>query len=113
MKEDAPQEEEDITNTNWEALLQKASANNDLRLAVRYSYMWLLQLLQEHELIKYRGDKTNYEYYSELAGTNYKQSFKQLSRQYEYTWYGNFLPSDTAYQQYLSLFGNLKTQLKG
>ncbi len=113
MSDEGPkQEEEDIANTNWEALLQKASANNDVRLAVRYSYMWLLQLLQERELIKYRSDKTNYEYYSELVTTDYKQPFKQLSRQYEYTWYGNYPPSAAAYQEYLATFDNLKTQLR-
>lgn len=104
-------EEENIATTNWEALLQQATRSNDLRLAVRYSYMWLLQLLQQRELIQYRTDKTNYEYYIELAETHYKQSFKQLSRQYEYTWYGKYgLPADT-YNEYISLFMNVKKQL--
>ena len=105
------QEEEDIAATNWEALLQQATDNNDLRMAVRYSYMWLLQILQHRELIKYRIDKTNYEYASELNETEYKQPFKQLSRVYEYAWYGQFAPSETAYAAYADLFNNLKKQL--
>ncbi len=104
-------DEEDLANTNWEALLQQAIANNDTRLAVRYSYKWLLQLLQKKELIQYSNDKTNYEYYTELAESDYKQPFKQLSRQYEYAWYGHFSLSPAAYNDYLSLFNNVKKQL--
>ena len=107
----AQAEEEDIASTNWEALLQQALSANDLRLAVRYRYMWLLQLLQQRELIKYRNDKTNYEYYSELSDTSYKQPFKQLSRQYEYVWYGHFVLPAEAYGEYSALFNNLKKQL--
>ena len=113
MQEGGPpqHEEEDIATTNWEALLQQAIAGNDLRLAVRYRYMWLLQILQRRELIQYRNDKTNYEYYTELSDTSYKQPFKQLSRQYEYVWYGHFALPRAAYEAYSDLFNNLKKQL--
>lgn len=97
--------------SNWEALLQKAVADNDLQLAVRYSYMWLLQMLQESELIEYREDKTNFDYYKELQQTAYKQPFKQISRQYEYVHYGNYPLSAAAYNQYIDLFNNVKKQL--
>ena len=104
-------EDEDIAATNWEALLQQAINKNDLRMAVRYNYMWLLKLLQERDLIRYRIDKTNYEYAAELNETNYKQPFKQLSRQYEYAWYGQFAPSAAAYKEYADIFNNVKKQL--
>ena len=107
----AQAEEEDIATTNWEGLLQQAINNKDLRLAVRYRYMWLLQILQRRELIQYRSDKTNYEYYTELSETNFKQPFKQLSRQYEYAWYGHFALSTAAYAEYSDLFNNLRKQL--
>lgn len=105
--------DEDVATTNWEALLQQATQKNDFRLAVRYSYMWLLQMLQQRELIKYRADKTNYDYYAELNETAYKQPFKQLSRQYEYAWYGEFTLSAESFHSYLGLFNNVKNQLRG
>ncbi len=105
-----PAEEEDI-NSDWASLALRASANNDLRLAVRYNYMLLLQLLQKGELIQYRSDKTNFEYAAELADTAYKQPFKQLSRQYEYTWYGNYVPTTAAYDDYAAMLHELKTKL--
>jgi hypothetical protein len=102
---------EDINSTNWEALLRQANDNSDTRLAVRYRYMWLLQMLQEQELIRYRNDKTNYDYYTELDKTYYKQPFRQMSRLYEYAWYGNFPLSPAAYHDYTGLFDNIKNQL--
>jgi hypothetical protein len=107
----ATPEEEDINGTNWEALLRQANHDEDTRLAVRYRYMWLLQMLQERELIRYRNDKTNYDYYTELDKTNYKLPFKQMSRLYEYAWYGNFTLSPVAYHDYAGLFDNMKNQL--
>lgn len=103
--------EDDIVNTNWDSLLQEAVRSQDVRLAVRYSYMKLLQLLQSKGLISYQNGKTNFDYYSELAATNYKQPFKQLSRQYEYAWYGQYPLSAEAYHDYMSLFDNVKKQL--
>lgn len=84
------QDIEDITDSNWEQLLRKAEQTGDLRLSIRYSYLLLLQVLQEAELIRYRSDKTNFQYAGELADTPYKQTFRKLTRQYEYAWYGNF-----------------------
>lgn len=103
--------EEDLMNANWEKLLKQAMADNDVKLTVRYSYMWLLQLLQEKELINYRNDKTNQEYFAELGGTDYKQPFRQLSRQYEYAWYGNYPLSVEAYDGYMDTFNTVKNLL--
>jgi hypothetical protein len=102
---------EDISGTNWERLLQVALNDNDIRLAVRYSYMWLLQLLQQRELIRYRIDKTNFDYYHELDGSDFKVPFKKLSRQYEYAWYGHYDLSSAGYNEFNALFRNLKSDL--
>jgi hypothetical protein len=102
---------EDIAETDWERLMQEAAQQGNYRNAVRYSYLQLLQLLQQQQLIKYRIDKTNYEYYHELNESRYKASFKQLSRQYEYTWYGHFTMGEPAYQQYMQELNQFKNHL--
>jgi hypothetical protein len=102
---------EDITDVNWEDRLQQALKANDFRLAVRYSYMWFLQLLQQQQLIQYRTDKTNYDYYSELADSAYKQPFRVLTREYEYAWYGHYDLSEAAFNDYMQTFNSLKHKL--
>lgn len=101
---------EDLAATNWEAALQKAISNNDTRLAIRFSYMLLLQLMQEKGQIQYRPDKTNYEYYNELSD-RYKSGFRLLTRQYEYAWYGNFSVADESYKTYMETFNHLKSTI--
>lgn len=103
--------EEDLLSGNWEHHLQKAIAGGDTRGAIRYSYLLLLQLLQHRDLIQYRQDKTNTEYYRELANTDFRQPFRDLSRQYEFTWYGNFLPSEAVFSTYMQTFNNIKSKI--
>ena len=117
LKTDEPAivDAEDISTTNWDALLRNAVDKQDLRLAVRYSYMWTLQLLQKKELISYRIDKTNFEYYRELSGAKQhaelSKVFRHLSRQYEHTWYGHYDLSGARYNEYIEMFNHLKKQL--
>lgn len=109
--EEATETDEDLMITDWEERLRNAYAQGDLRLAIRYSYMWLLRLMQERELIEYRNDKTNNDYYHELSETSYRQPFRRLTREYEFSWYGGYPVSDAAYQEYMQLFNTIKTQL--
>ncbi len=102
---------ENFALTDWEQLTQQAVSNNDLRMATRYRYMWLLQILQEKQLIQYREDKTNFEYYTELSASQVKQPFRKLSRQYEFAFYGNYTPTPTAYNEYAATFNTVKQQL--
>ncbi|WP_276134661.1 DUF4129 domain-containing protein [Polluticoccus soli] len=103
--------EETLVNTNWEHHLQLAIQNADNRLAIRYSFMRMLQLLQQNNLIHFEDNKTNTDYYNELKRIELKNDFRQLSKQYEYTWYGHIGISDEAYHTYMNTFANLKSTL--
>ena len=103
--------EEDLLESNWEERLRAALQSGDARMAVRYSYMRLLQILQSRDLIQYRPDKTNAAYFGELSGHAIRQDFRKLTRQYEYTWYGSYLPSADGLNDYLSVFNGVKKQL--
>jgi hypothetical protein len=102
--------EEGLLESDWESRLREALAAGDSRLAIRYSYMHLLQALQERNLIAYRPDKTNTEYYRELA-ESLRQPFRSISRQYEYAWYGNILPGPAAMESYMQTYSGLKKSI--
>jgi hypothetical protein len=106
-------EHEDLLEKDWEYPLQRAMKEGNTRLAIRYSYMLLLQVLQEHHFIHYRSDKTNYDYYNELSNKAYKLPFRQLTREYEYAWYGNYPVSPDSYNAYMNRFNHLKQQITG
>lgn len=109
--ETSESQEEELLSVNWEHRLQQAIAAGDFRLAVRCSYMYLLRLMQERQLIDYRHDKTNYEYSHELENTKFKQPFRKLTRQYEYAWYGQYPLSQASFTEYLNEFQELKKQI--
>lgn len=109
--DDAVISEEDLFLSNWEERLTTAIASGDTRMAIRYSYMLLLQILQARNMIQFRNDKTNTDYYRELSDTAVRQQFRQLSRSYEYAWYGNFVPSADAFNDYLKIFNGVKKEL--
>ena len=102
---------EDVLTTDWETYLKQAMAANDIRLAVRYSYMHLLQLLQQRQYIQYRADKTNNDYYHELNNDEIRQPFRRLTRQYEFAWYGNYPVQQQAYDHYMETFNALKNRI--
>jgi len=106
-------DEENLLQINWENRLLQAAKDNDTRLAIRYGYMWLLQLLQSGELIQYRNDKTNYDYYNELRETAYRQDFKRLLRVYEYAWYGHLPVTAATYDEFMNTFNLVKHKLRG
>lgn len=107
--EDAP---DTLATANWEYHFNNAAATGDTRMAIRFSYLQLLQILQRNGLIQYRSDKTNNDYIHELIKQEYRQPFRQLSRQYEYVWYGHYSISQAAYDEYIRTFIELKNRLR-
>jgi hypothetical protein len=105
-----PISEEGLLESNWEERLHAALAAGDTRQAIRYSYMHVLQVLQERGLIMYRPDKTNTEYYFALT-ESLRPSFRTISRQYEFAWYGNFIPGADALESYMQSYNSLKKNI--
>jgi len=102
---------ENIMEGDWEHLLEKAQATGDIKLSIRCAYMYLLQLLHQKEFISYRPGKTNNDYYSELKNSELKQTFRLITRQYEYTWFGNYPVSQPAYEKFINTFSKVKDLL--
>ncbi len=88
FKETAQQEIENIRDNDFDKLLRKAYVAGDLRLAMRYLFLKLLQKLNDKELIHFAADKTNSNYTRELPLAR-RNEFAALALYYEYIWYGN------------------------
>lgn len=84
------EDEEIIRSQDIGALIEKAIAEEDYRLAIRYSFLMVLQRMSENGLIDYGFSKTDTDYFSELKNPALQQQFRKLSRIYDYVWYGNF-----------------------
>lgn len=106
------EDEEKIENNNFQFLIQKAKENHDFRQAIRYYYLWVLQKLTDHQLIKWNKDKTGYDYYVELAHHPIKTDFSNANYLYDYIWYGDFQLNDKQFIKAETIFQQTLNQLK-
>lgn len=97
---------------DWELALQKAIADQDYRLATRIYYLHTLNILNKNGHLQYREDKTNWYYVHKLYGSNYHDSFKELTRSFDYIWYGEYQISKDQFDALATLFKNFKIEIQ-
>lgn len=100
--------EEDIHKINFNDLIASAITEKDYRKAVRLNFLKLLKELTDKNLITWKIDKTNNDYFIELSNSSYSKSFKELAFLYEHIWYGNFDIDETNFNTVLAKFNTLK-----
>lgn len=88
------QEPEDLVQ-DWAFKMKQALAQQDYRMAIRFGYLNLLQLLDEQGRIAYHPNKTNRDYAAAIRQPELQTLFQKISRQYERTWYG-YRPAQAA-----------------
>ena len=102
---------ENIFETDFENEIQKAIAEKNFRTAVRLLYLRTLRDLSDHHLIIYTHEKTNSDYLLQLAETSYYKSFFRLTRNFDYTWYGQFELSQDGFSIIYKDFNLFQQQL--
>lgn len=88
---------ENLFALNYTEEIGKAEAVQNYRLAIRLQYLQTLKALAERRLIDYHAGTTNHVYALALADGPYNLDFLRLTRNFEYTWYGQFEPSSELY----------------
>ena len=87
-------EEEELGNQ-----LRMHLENKAYRHALRVHYLLLLKELIDLNLIRWKKEKTNYQYQSELAETPYFEDFHFVLYVFEKSWYGLYEISEKDYQE--------------
>jgi hypothetical protein len=95
---------------NVATLLEQAIAQKDYRQAVRLLFIHTLDLLAQHGHIALSPDKTNYHYLQQMQNKALQQAMAPLMLQYEYVWYGEFVPTDQQFHQIHQRFINFRQQ---
>jgi len=104
-------EQEDIFAINYQQELDKALQQGNYRLAVRLHFLRLLKDMSDHNIIRYKQDKTNLDYMLELHGAPYYDLFFRITRNYEFCWYGQFDVDRHGYDVIYSDFNQINRQL--
>jgi hypothetical protein len=105
-------ETENIFAINYQKEIDKAARQENYRLAVRLMFLRLLKNLSEKNIIQYNQGKTNFDYLLQLHPTRYYKDFFRITRNYEYSWYGQFEVNEQAYHIIRNDFDNFDRQLK-
>ena len=114
LDEDAqPDLTDDVFALPYETEIAKAEQAGNFRLAVRLHYLQSLKHLAEQNLIDYQVGRTNSDYVAQLSQSAYYRHFFRLTRNFEYTWYGQFAPSADLYAMLQQDFSTFKKGLHG
>jgi hypothetical protein len=104
--------EENIHEMDFEALIRKATLEQDYRKGVRLVFLYALKILADRHLISWEQGKTNHDYVAELKTQELKNGLNELSYYFDYAWYGNFKVSPEIFNKVQGIFtawrGNLR-----
>lgn len=104
-------EDEDINELDFDKMIATAVQNKNFKEAVRLSYLRVLKLLVDADLIDWQIDKTNTDYYNELKKTNFRKDFLEVSKFFEYIWYGEFEIDEEGYSKGVKLFDDFRRKI--
>ncbi|MCH4822827.1 DUF4129 domain-containing protein [Gramella lutea] len=105
------EEEELVKKEDLPKLIKKAVNNGEFRLAVRYYYLDELRKLDELRLIDYKFQKTNKDYSEEIEDYVIGKHFYEISKLYEFIWYGSFQVSEADYRKIEKNFQSMDNSL--
>lgn len=103
--------EEDIHEIDFSKDIEETVTNKNYRYAIRLYYLKTLKLLSDKELIKWQKDKTNSDYVFEVTKTKFSDDFKDITKLFNYSWYGEVLFNagtfGIAQQNFITFFDKL------
>ena len=100
--------DEKLGEIDFEKAIDDAVAQKNYRLAVRYSYLKLLKFLADKGLIAYQAYKTNRQYVREL-NEPLRSGFRDLTRRFDYAWYGNRPVSEAEFGEGRRAFAEMES----
>jgi hypothetical protein len=89
---------EDVHAVDFGSEIAAAVAAGRYRDATRLQYLFALRHLSEAGRIKWSREKTNRDYVEELRGTKLAGPFQEVTRFYEYAWYGEMPVTISEYE---------------
>ncbi len=113
LKEDIFDEilDENINELNFEELIAKNIQDKNYRYLIRLYYLQALKQLSDKNLIDWQNYKTNREYFYEIENERTKHSFGEITKLFNYVWYGHFEISEENYKDFEQQFTNFSNSL--
>lgn len=109
-------EDKDVNTANsedLEAQLRLALQKNDFRTAVNLMYRQTILLLHAQQLIALEPDKSNWAYVQEYEKHRSNKEFAELTRYFDYIWYGSFPLTEETFVKIRNSFSTFQMALNG
>lgn len=92
----------------WASIADQLAARGQFREAIRHLYLALLSRLHRDGAIDYDPTCSNWEYLSAFKGpSDLKPPFRELTRRFDFVWYGNLDASESSYATFRLTAGPL------
>jgi len=104
--------EENIHESDLEKFIKQAEAEGKYNLAIRLYYLAIIKELSLSKLIKWKRNKTNRSYLSELGNSPFRSGFKKATIIFERVWYGDGLLEQKDYLVLKPQFQQWATETK-
>ena len=102
---------DELVLSELEKELQAAALENNYNRCLRYEFLILLESLQTLGLIRWHKYTTNGEYLNQIITYKEYKRIRDLTRVYEYYWYGEHVLSLENYNKLVVIFNHLKEEM--
>ncbi len=98
----------------WAGLADQLAARGEYREAIRHLYLALLSRLHRDGVIDYDPTRSNWEYLLAFKGSSSaRAAFRELTRRFDFAWYGNLGVDALAYAMFRQVVGPLLQPSEG
>ncbi len=104
--------EENLMEAELQTPIQKAVDDENYALAIRLYYLAILREMTEKELLRWKKEKTNFEYLLELGNHPLRSEFKEVTRIFERVWYREAPLSRNDFSQFQPKFKELLNKVE-
>jgi hypothetical protein len=82
-------DEDDIREMDLPAMIARAEADGDLRLAVRLHYLLVLRKLVDQGVLNWSPERTDRDYMRQIADPSLRSRFAHVALVFQWVWYGH------------------------
>ncbi|MDZ4822398.1 MAG: DUF4129 domain-containing protein [Flavobacteriales bacterium] len=103
--------EDNLEESDLDRYLRHALDAGDYKSAVRIFYLAIIKTLHENRLIRWKKEKTNFDFVVEMRPSNHYQSFRDVTRAFELVWYGDISVSEKQFNTMDGVFRKFLNEL--
>lgn len=103
---------EDVNKLDFESLISESIKTKNYRLAIRFLYLKNLKILSDASLINWNPNKTNYSYQYEIDNLDIRNRFIELTRIFDFVWYGEFELDEAGFRDAYSYFDEFNNAVR-